>query len=721
MPDRPPPSRRTAPSLEIDPSDRLLPSGGNDEPPRGGGHGFGGFRFGGGGGGDDGADRPPPRKAKTPKPPKPPKPPRQKKSGGGGGRRWAKRLVVWGLTLGIWVAIGLGGLVAYYAVDLPNIDQMTATTRRPSVVFVSAEGETFAAYGDIYGQPLDLADIAPAIPQAVMATEDRRFYKHFGLDVWGLARAVVTNLRAGHVVQGGSTITQQLAKNLFLKPDRTLKRKVQELLMALWLEHRFSKEQLLTLYLNRVYLGSGTFGVDAAAKRYFDVSARNVNLYQAAVIAGLLKAPSRYSPLNDPEASHKRTVDVLQNMVEAGYIDQKTADYAALTGAAQMVRRPLPAGRYFADWIMSHLDEMGEIQGKDIVVRTTLDLGLQRKAEADLKAMLDANGAKSQVGQGAVVVLSPDGAVRALVGGKDYDDSQFNRATQGLRQPGSSFKPFVYLAAMEKGFSPDDVFEDAPIHLGNWSPGNYNGKFEGPVTLHHAFANSTNTVAVRLIEQVGPARVIAQAHKMGITSELRNDASLALGTSETNLLELTTAYAPFANGGEGVTAFGVDSVTDPQGKVLWKRQGGGFGPVMSDRALAHMHELMQAVMTEGTGKAARLDRPAAGKSGTTQDYRDAWFMGYTADYVCGVWLGNDDQRHEMKKVTGGGLPAQLWKSIMLSAHKGLPPRPLPTPDLSPPPGSFAGDGPGSLVNDVGDAVNSAGNALDSLINSIFGR
>ncbi len=712
MPDRTPPSRRAALSLEIDPNDRLRPSAGADEAPRGG------FRFGSGragaGGGEDGTRA---RKPRAPKPPKPPKTPRRK---GGGGRSWGKRLVLWGLTLAIWVGIGIAGVIAYYAVDLPDVDKMTATTRRPSVVFVSAEGETFAAYGDIYGQPLDLKDMAPAIAQAVLATEDRRFFGHFGVDVWGLARAAVTNLRAGHVVQGGSTITQQLAKNLFLKPDRTIKRKVQELLMALWLEQRFTKDQLLTLYLNRVYLGSGTFGVDAAAKRYFEVSARNVSLYQAAVIAGLLKAPSRYSPLNDPEASHKRTVEVLQNMVEAGYIDQATADYAALTGAAQMVRRPTPAGRYFADWIMQHLDELGEVQGKDIVVRTTLDMGLQRKAEAELKALIDANGAKSKVSQGAVVVLSPDGAVRALVGGKEYDDSQFNRATQGLRQPGSAFKPFVFLAAMEKGFTPDDVFEDAPIRLGNWSPGNYNGRFEGPVTLHRAFANSTNTIAVRLIEQVGPARVIAQAHKMGITSELRNDASLALGTSETSLLELTTAYAPFANGGEGVAAYGVESVTDPDGKVLWRRQGGGFGPVMSDRALAHMHQMMQAVISEGTGKAGRLDRPVAGKSGTTQDYRDAWFIGYTADYVGGVWLGNDDQRNEMKKVTGGGLPAQLWKNVMLAAHRGLPPRPLPTPDLSPPP-SFSEDGPGAIAAGAGEAVREVGNALDSLFNSIFGR
>ena len=316
----------------------------------------------------------------------------------------------------------------------------SATSRRPSVQFVSVEGETFAAYGDIYGQPLELKDISPYIPQAVIATEDRRFYSHFGVDLWGLARAALTNLRAGRVVQGGSTITQQLAKNLFLTPERSLKRKVQELLMALWLENRFSKDQILALYLNRVYLGSGTFGVDAAAKRFFDVSARKTTLYQSAVIAGLLKAPSRYSPLNDPEASHRRTVEVLNNMVEAGFLDQKTVDMAALQGAAQATRRPAATGRYFADWLMGEIAGMAELQGRDLIVHTTLDAGLQRAAEKALKELIDKQGTKSKVAQGAVVVMTPDGAVRALVGGADYDDSQFNRATQARRQPGSAFK-----------------------------------------------------------------------------------------------------------------------------------------------------------------------------------------------------------------------------------------------------------------------------------------
>lgn len=653
------------------------------------------------------------------------KPPAEKKNQAenkqrsGAARGWTGRLLVWGVTAAIWGIIAVGGLVAYYAVDLPDLDQATGTTRRAAMVVQAANGETITAFGDVYGEPLTLAQMAPALPQAVMATEDRRFYSHFGIDLIGLARAFYTNFRAGHTVQGGSTITQQLAKNLFLKPDRTLKRKIQEALMALWIEHRFTKDQILTIYLNRVYLGSGTWGVDAAARRYFGVSARSVNTYQAAMIAGLLKAPSRYSPLNDPEASHARTVDVLNNMVAAGYIDAKQAEIAALTGAAQLIQRPVAAGHYFADWIKSQLDGMAEIQGKDVVVKTTLDISLDRAAEVDLKALITAQGEKSAVSQGAVVVLSPDGAVRAMVGGKDYDDSQFNRATQALRQPGSAFKPFVYLAAMEAGLDPGDTYDDAPITLGGWSPGNYNGRYQGPVTLRHAFADSINTVAVRLIERVGPRQVVDVAHRLGITTDLEANASLALGTSEATPLEMTTAYAAFANGGKAVTAYGIEEVDDTQGNVLYRRQGAGMGTVIAPRPLAKMHELMTAVVTEGTGKSARLDRPVAGKTGTTQDYRDAWFLGFTADYVTGVWLGNDDQRHAMKKVTGGSLPAQLWKQVMTSAERGLPARPLylpPDPDANVLNGAV-----GAVGEAVGEAAHSAGNAIGDLINSIFGK
>ncbi|RAU23335.1 carboxypeptidase [Paramagnetospirillum kuznetsovii] len=688
---RPRPGRNRF-SVSVDPSDRLVASG-------------------------EGAPPPPPPPPKKEKPA-----PRRKKSGGGGGHgKWPKRLLVWGATLAIWVGIALAAVVAYFAVDLPDIDKVTATPRRPSVVFQSVDGEVFAAFGDLYGEPLDLSEISPFIAQAVLATEDRRFYSHWGFDPIGLGRAVFTNLRAGHMVQGGSTITQQLAKNLFLTPERNLKRKVQELLMALWLEKRFSKEQILTIYLNRVYLGSGTFGVDAAAKRYFDISARKVDLYQAAVIAGLLKAPSRYSPLNDPEASRKRTADVLANMVKAGYIDQRTADTVQVTGSSQLIRRPPPSGRYFADWVMSHLDQFGEVAGKDIVVKTTLDVGLQRKVESSLAAMMSGPAAKANASQGAVVVMSPDGAVRAMAGGKDYDESQFNRATQGLRQPGSSFKPFVYLTAMERGFSPDDTVNDAPIKLGNWSPGNYTGKYLGEITLRKALAESVNTVAVRLVEEVSPGRVIATARRLGITSDLRNDATLALGTSEVSLVEMTTAYASFANGGQGVTSYGVSQITDPNGHVLYQRSGGGFGQVISPQALARMDDMMTAVIQEGSGKAAKLDRPAAGKTGTTQDYRDAWFMGFTADYVTGVWMGNDDYRIEMKKVTGGGLPAQLWKQVMVAAHRGLPAHALSVPVEESSGSSVIEDVVSGAAQAGADAVKGIGGAIDDLLKGIFGR
>jgi penicillin-binding protein 1A len=408
---------------------------------------------------------------------------------------------------------------------------------------------------------------------------------------------------------------------------------------------------------------------------------------------------------------------VLNNMVAAGMIDAKTAESAALTGAAQLVKRAPPAGHYFADWIKSTLDGMAEIQGKDIVVKTTLDLRLERAAEHALESTLEAQGEKSNVSQGAVVVLGLDGSVRALVGGKDYDDSQFNRATQALRQPGSSFKPFVYLAGMEYGLSPEDTMEDAPISLGGWSPGNYNGKFEGTTTLRHAFAQSTNTVAVRVIEKVGPNRVIEAAHRLGITSDLRSDASLALGTSEATPLEMTTAYTPFANGGEGVTAFGITEIDDNRGNVLFKREGGGLGRVIAPEALAKMHTLMSAVITEGTGKGAKLDRPVAGKTGTTQDYRDAWFLGFTSDYVAGVWLGNDDQRNAMKKVTGGGLPAQIWKQVMVEASRGLPIRPLVMPVTV----EAESNGFGQTLDSATEAVKDVGNSIGGLINSLFGR
>ncbi|PKU23395.1 carboxypeptidase [Telmatospirillum siberiense] len=622
---------------------------------------------------------PPPDRGGTSKPP-PPRPPRNGRGprppGSGGGRRLLGMLINFSLTVAIWVAIGLGGVIAYYAYDLPDLENLTATARRPSITLLSADGETIAAYGDVYGEPVNLQDLPASLPQAVMATEDRHFYSHFGLDLIGLARAMVVNLRAGHVVQGGSTITQQLAKNLFLTPERSLKRKVQELLMALWLEHKFSKDQILTLYLNRVYLGNGTWGVDAAARRYFDVPATRLNLYQSALLAGLLKAPSRYNPQNDREQSVKRTTQVLANMVAFGVISPEQAS-EALKNEQSSVRQVSHTGRYFADWIHDLVDQYAR-DDRDIVVRTTLDMGLQRRVEAELEALLAKSGSKAGVSQAAMVVMTPDGAIRALTGGRDYATSQFNRAVQGFRQPGSSFKAMLYLAAVEAGWDENDMIEDSPITTGKYQPENIveSHRYEGSITLRHALAKSSNVAAVRLIERIGPKRVVAVAKRLGITSQLHSDASLALGTGEVNLVELTSAYATFANAGNGVFPFGFTEVRDNRGNVIYHREGAGTGQIISPHALREMDDMLSAVVTEGTGKAAAIDRPIAGKTGTSQDYRDAWFIGFSADYVGGVWFGNDDGT-SMHRTTGGSLPAQLWHNVMLAAHKGLPARPLP--------------------------------------------
>jgi penicillin-binding protein 1A len=589
------------------------------------------------------------------------------------GKSWIRRIASIVLVAGIWGAIAVALVVGYYAMDLPELSSMTATLRRPSITVLAADDEQVAAFGDVYGDSLTLSQMPPFLPEAVLATEDRHFYHHFGLDPIGLLRAVAVNLRAGRMAQGGSTITQQLARTLFLSPEKSLRRKVQELLISLELERKFTKEQILTLYLNRVYLGSGTWGVDAAARRYFDQPATGLNLYQCALLGGLMKAPSRYNPQNDRVQSLKRTTQVLANMVAAGYITQAQMDEALRTGQ-QTVRQISHTGRYFADWIH---DQVAPIAGtdRDIVVHTTLDMNIQKKAEAELEAMLAGPGARAGVTQGAIVVMTPDGAVRAMVGGRNYATSQFNRATQGERQPGSSFKAFVYLAAIEQGWSEEDSILDAPITEGKYRPENYTKRYEGEVTLRHAFAKSSNVAAVRLIEKIGPKRAIAVAKRLGITSDLEPNASLALGTSEVPLIEMTAAYAAFANGGTGVFAYGYPEVVDTHGGALFTREGGGTGRVIAPEALRQMTDMMVAVVEEGSGKGANFGRPAAGKTGTTQDYRDAWFIGFTADYVCGVWLGNDDNT-PLNRITGGTLPTQLWHNIMQYAHQGLPVRDL---------------------------------------------
>lgn len=587
------------------------------------------------------------------------------------------------MVASIWVFMAGLFAVAWFAHDLPDVSGAVQVERRPAVTLVAADGSPFARFGDLRGATVDVTQLPPHLVNAVVATEDRRFWSHFGLDPIGIARAAVTNYRAGRVVQGGSTLTQQLAKNLFLTPDQTLKRKVQEALLAVWLERRYSKQEILTAYLNRVYLGAGTYGVDAAARTYFNKPATELTLRESAVIAGLLKAPSRYTPAANPDRALERAEVVLRAMLDEGYINE--AEMRAALDIPPVPRRKPGSegeGRYFAAWVADQVAAFVGPDHGDLVIYTSFDPAIQRAAESHVAALLRGPGAEARVGQAAVVVMTPDGAVKALVGGRDYGESQFNRATQALRQPGSAFKPVVFLSALEMGWTETSTVLDAPYRKGKWAPENYDGKYRGEITLRDALAHSVNTATVRLLEASGVDNAISVARRLGLTSTMRRDLSLALGTSEVTLLELTGAYATFANRGRAVMPYAILEIRDANGQLLYQRRGSGAGYAVSGPEVAAMTRLLLAPIAYGTGGAARLDRMAAGKTGTTQDYRDAWFVGFTADLVAGVWMGNDDGA-PMKRITGGTLPARLWHDVMMAAHTGLPPRDLPGLDGGP--------------------------------------
>ena len=584
----------------------------------------------------------PPQAAERPLPPVP----RRSRT-----RRVLLWLLRWGFIAAVWLTLAMALVVLWYARDLPRPEAALDAARRPSLVLEDRSGHVIATFGDVVGEPLRLKDFPPALPAAVIAVEDRRFYHHFGLDPVGVARALWVNVVAGRVVQGGSTLTQQVAKTLFLTNARTTKRKVQELILTLWLEKHFSKNEILEIYLNRVYLGSGAWGMDAAARMYFGVSARRVTLAQAAVLAGLPRAPSRFNPRVNPNAALARAKEVLGTMVESGVI---TADQAQAAGAQIAFPVNPAAPGWFADWVAERSQAI-VAPDSDAVLRTTLDRRVQAVAESRLTALLDGAGAAANVSQGAVVVLdAASGAVRAMVGGRDFHTSPFNRAVLARRQPGSSFKPFVWLAALEKGMTPDDTVLDAPLHIGSWSPVNFERRFFGEITLEEALARSINTASVRLlIKDGGPKAVAATAFRLGIAGKLPNDASLALGTGEVGLLELTAAYAAFFNGGNRVIPYGLDRTPhQPE-------------PVIAPEQAAMMARMLGAVVSRGTGKAAAVaGRVVAGKTGTTQDYRDAWFIGSVRGTMIGVWLGNDDNT-PMKGVLGGGLPARLFHEIAM--------------------------------------------------------
>lgn len=570
-------------------------------------------------------------------------------------------LAVFGL---IWLSLDRQGLL-----QIPD--------REPGILFLAADGSTLAEVGAFNGDDARIADLPDYVPNAFIAIEDRRFRVHLGIDPLGLLRAAYSNYLAGRVTQGGSTLTQQLAKNLFLNPDRTLERKMQEAVLAVWLETRFSKDDILQLYLNRVYFGSGATGIEKASQVYFSKSARDLTLREAAILAGLVKAPSAINPLANPEAAASRADLVLDSMVGAGFITQEEADAAASQSAVPHIDPVMSPRQFVVDWIFEQLPDFVRDYEQSLVVQTTVDTNLQALSELAVVDELRKEGEKLGVTEGAMVVMDGSGAVLAMVGGKSYRRSQFNRAAKARRQPGSAFKPFVYLAALEHGYSPVSVVNDQPVRLGSWQPENYRKTYLGAVRLETALALSLNTVAARLVMELGPEAVAAVAHRLGITSSIGHDVSIALGTSEVTLLELTSAFVPFSNGGFPVSPYVVTRIQTRDGRLVYERNGSGFTKAIPDRELDGMNRMMRLVITEGTGNRAGFPGfDIAGKTGTSQNYRDAWFIGYSSELVAGVWVGNDDNK-PTRKVTGGLLPAVIWREVMEAAHQGLRPSPLP--------------------------------------------
>jgi penicillin-binding protein 1A len=581
---------------------------------------------------------------------------------------------------GVWTAFLALVLGSYFFADIPNTTNLLTYHPREDITVLDVDGRVITRRGLTHGAIVKVEDLPAHVANAFVAIEDRRFYYHFGIDPLGLARALAVDIMHGAFVQGGSTITQQLSKNLFLQPERTFKRKYEEAILALKLERRYTKNQILTLYLNRVYFGAGTYGIEAAAQRFFSKPASALDVVEAAILAGSVKAPSRYNAANDMDRAMVRAGIVLDAMERSGYLEEQDVQAALATRPKITAGLATPGAGYFVDYVISAVPAFIGADpdiAERLIVETTLDLEVQGAAEHAVASGLEMEGEHFDASQGALVAMTPDGAVRALVGGRSYDESQFNRATDAYRQPGSAFKPFVYLSALERGWRPQDRVFDGPVAIGNWAPENFDGEYEGDITLSHAFAHSSNSAAVQLTNLVGADTIARTAHRLGVTADLLAVPSLALGTSEVTPLEMVTAYAAFANGGMGVAPFVVTRISTASGKVLYERRRSEMGRVMSAEINSEMTQMMMRAITEGTGRAASLgDRPLAGKTGTSQDYRDAWFIGFTADFVCAVWIGNDDNR-EMNRATGGGLPARVFKSFMEASSRELHARRLP--------------------------------------------
>ncbi len=604
---------------------------------------------------------------------------------------WLERFRIWGvkrvfidllddgLTFGLVFAFAL---VTFALPTLHETDNVWNRGRQYAITFTDINGNIIGRRGVRQNDAIPLAEIPPYVVRAVLATEDSRFYSHFGVDIQGTFRAMLANARADGVVQGGSTLTQQLAKNLFLSPERTMRRKIHEAFLALWIEARLSKDRILKMYLDRSYLGAGNYGVEAAAQYYFGKSIRDVNLSEAAMLAGLFKAPSKFAPSVNIDNARARANVVLYRMLDVGFISQGELYEARRHPAEVISQSDYYSPDYFLDYAYRETLDLIDSQGlqNDYVleVKTTLDSAIQKAAQKTVTNMIDTEGPKYDVGQAALVSMRPDGALKAIVGGRSYEESQFNRATDAKRQPGSSFKPFVYLAALRAGYTPDTIVNDSPITIGNWSPQNYSHRFHGRITLTTALAHSYNSVPVHLMQDIGRAAIIETAHRVGLKSNLLAVPSLPLGTNEVTVMDMTTAYATFANGGKLARAYSVLEIRRPTGELVYSRtRNAPEAPQVVDAAtIGELNHMLNQVVVSGTGRAARLGfTPQAGKTGTTQNFRDAWFMGFTAQLVTGVWFGNDDS-HDTRHMTGGSLPARTWKAFMEIALAGAQPEAL---------------------------------------------
>ncbi len=632
----------------------------------------------------------PPQPPRFAKPPKPPKPPR----GPGGGPGAAR---IWGIVLGVVaLVIVCGALAANLAVrnflaevpDIPAKSELLVANQAPGMTFEDRTGKVIATRGPKHGFPVTLGDLPAYVPQAFLAAEDRRFYHHGAIDPQGIVRAAWANWRAHHTVQGGSTLTQQLAKTLYLSPNQTLKRKLQEAVIARRMEQEMSKDEVLELYLNRIFFGDNAYGIDAAAQTYFGKPAKALDLQEAALLAALPKAPTRLALTNDMEAAVARSHRVLENMRAEKWITEDQLR-EALENAPKLAPEAPGEGEYgyVLDMAAAQAVKLAGDSAPDLVVRLSIDPKLQAASQQVVAETIAADGKRANVHQGALVLLAPDGAIRALVGGTSHRASAFNRAIQAERQPGSSFKPFVYAAALEAGVKPTDIRQDAPVRFGPWAPTNYEGGYSGAVTVADALAHSINTVAVRLADEVGGARIGEIAHRFGFKTipDVPN-LSVALGAYEVNLLELTGAFQVFQQAGQRTEPYLIEEIDTSRGDSLYSHAVTLPASVYDSANAGQMVRMMEGVLAHGTGTRAAFGRPAAGKTGTTQNWRDAWFVGFTPDWVCGVWVGNDDDQ-PMNHITGGQIPAEIWRRVMITAHDGvpshdfnwLPPEEIPTP------------------------------------------